>query len=297
MPSEGYLWRFTLPDRCQVITVGCTVNRDRLGTWSSAVLAQEPGALLRHESTAGGYAAPDTCAVRAGDLLTYRGGRLVMAFADVCLEAQISEGVAWPRTALPPNGVAAWLPFLPTYWHPFLLQGRVSGQLTVAGETSVLTGSQVYAEKAWGRGYPARSWWGQAHGFARTDLCVAYVATPLPGAGPAVLASCVARLGERGGWHLPALANYATRHEHAHGWTMTLRGPRLRMRLEGHAEEPALPLPLPVPGRRAVVTAPQALRSTLHLHVRRGRHVLLDAETSLAGQESGTIGHTEDVLP
>jgi hypothetical protein len=69
------------------------------------------------------------------------------------------------------------------------------------------------------------------------------------------------------------------------------------MRLEGHAEEPALPLPLPVPGRRAVVTAPQALRSTLHLHVRRGRHVLLDAETSLAGQESGTIGHTEDVLP
>jgi hypothetical protein len=75
--------------------------------------------------------------------------------------------------ALGGGGVFSAVPFLGQYWHPHLLGGGASG--TAPGEdTWTVRDAEVYAEKNWGAGFPERWWWGQAHGFDRPDVCVAF---------------------------------------------------------------------------------------------------------------------------
>ncbi|MGW4826351.1 tocopherol cyclase family protein [Amycolatopsis japonica] len=284
--TEGYLWRFTLPEQQQVVTVACTVNRDGRETWSHILVAAEPGALLCQETVAGGYTDRETFTIGLGRLLRYQDNELKVAMGDLRLEARMTSVSGWSRRT-PPNGLAATLPFLRTYWHPYVLDGEVQGQLDTGSHGYGLHGAHVYAEKSWGRGFPARWWWGQAHGFNEEGLCVAYVATPvLPTSDSIVLASCFIHR-ENAGWHLPVLTNYAVRHEDHDGWTLTMHGRRHRIHLAGSRIDTPLPLSLPLPRTRELITAPQALRSRLTVRVERSTRVLLAAETSLASHESG----------
>ncbi len=81
----------------------------------------------------------------------------------------------WSRRALGGSSLFQAVPALNQYWHPWLLGGRASGSATLGDERWDLDGWQVYAEKNWGRGgFPDSWWWGQAHGFAEPDACVAF---------------------------------------------------------------------------------------------------------------------------
>ena len=57
------------------------------------------------------------------------------------------------------------------------LSQYVSGRARLGERALALDGAVVYAEQNRGRdGFPPSWWWGQAHGFARDDVCVAFAA-------------------------------------------------------------------------------------------------------------------------
>ena len=80
----------------------------------------------------------------------------------------------WPRRPFGGSGLAHVIPGLGQYWHPHVLGGRATGRAVLGDEVVDLDGADVYAEKNWGRGFPERWWWGQAHGFERPDVCLAF---------------------------------------------------------------------------------------------------------------------------
>jgi hypothetical protein len=98
----------------------------------------------------------------------------------------------------------------------------------------------------------------------------------------------VVRLGERVLRFAPPVARAQARVD-AHGWQVRVRSPRYRLELEGVAgEEGAHRLPVPdVRERRVEMRSQQVLAGRLRLRLQRGRHMLIDAVSPLAGLELG----------
>ena len=150
-----------------------------------------------------------------------------------------------------------------------------------------LDGATVYGEKNWGRGgFPPAWWWGQAHGFAREDVCVAF-AGGRAGLGRAQVlsTSLVVRVGDE--------VVRAVRPQHPmrvevgpHGWNFRARTARHTIELEGRANGTpahALPIPLAAERRNLEGAAAQYLASEVRLLVRRGRRTLFSGETRARG--------------
>lgn len=295
---EGYFWRLTHVPSGTVLVVLAGVNRDAEGrTWGTVGLAGHPGGFSRSVAVAeasgerhgiGVWAGEDgRTSLRAGDrALTVDLG------ADARLEVRFDEPVGWPRGAFGGIGAAQTIPGLSQYWHPHMLGGRVSGHARIGDREIDLDGATVYAEKNWGRGgFPPAWWWGQAHGFVRDDVCVAF-AGGRAGLGRAQVLSTalVVRIGDE--------VIRAVRPLHPmrvdvgpRAWNLHARTARHTIELEGRANgTPAHELPVPLAAQRRNLegAAAQYLASEVRLVVRRGRRVLFSGASALAGLERGS---------
>jgi hypothetical protein len=290
---EGYFWRFTDAPRRRVVIALCGVSRGRGGAWANIALASEPGGFARQADTSTGSTDPRQLGVRAGDAFVAEPGRVRVALgADAQLDVRLNRLAGWPRRRpFGGSGLAHALPGLSQYWHPHTLAGRAEGRAVLGDEVVSLDGAEVYAEKNWGRGFPERWWWGQAHGFERPDVCVAFAGGDVA-AGPVRLRATalsvrlggsVIRLGD------PVMS--PVRAEVSDGrWLLRGRGVRWGAEVEGIAPETAPHvLPVPVPGeRRSIPGAAQHLAATMRVVVRRRGRVVFAGESPLAGLERGS---------
>lgn len=294
---EGYFWRFSAPrDDGRVLIALCGVNRADDGFWSTLGLAAHPNGFLRAVEHPEGSADPSALGAVAGGAFEGRSDRLhVNLGADAELDVRVEDPCPWGRG---PFGGSSWfqsVPALNQYWHPWLLGGSAQGSALVGDETWELDGWQVYAEKNWGRGgFPDSWWWGQAHGFAERDACVAFAgggveAGPLRTEVTAVVIrlpdGLVLRLGNPGS--SPVEAEVTDER-----WSFRGRSPRWRVEIEGEAPRGAshlLPVPLPRE-RRNVAGALEHLGGRMSVVVRaRGRGVVWRGETSSAALEHGGL--------
>jgi len=295
---EGYFWRLTHVPSQTVLIVLAGINRDRSGaTWGTVGIGAHPGGFTRSVAVAEASGGRRGIGVWAGQ----DGHTSVRADAeslhvdlgeDAHIDVRFDDAVHWPRGAFGGIGPAQSIPALSQYWHPHLLGGRVSGTARIGGHEIDLDGATVYGEKNWGRGgFPPAWWWGQAHGFARDDVCVAF-AGGRAGLGRAQVlsTSLVVRVGDE--------VVRAVRPLHpmrvdvgASGWCFRARTARHTIEFEGHANGTpphALPIPIAAERRNLEGAAAQYLASDVRLHVRRGRRTLFSGESSLAGLERGS---------
>jgi tocopherol cyclase len=295
---EGYFWRITHAASGTVVVVLLAVSRDAAGgTWGMLALAAHPGGFVRAATVAQAAADPDALRVRAGDerapALEADDARLRVDLGpDACVDAAFEDRVPWPqRWAFGGIGAAQAIPRLSQYWHPHLLGARVRGSARAGDATLDLDGASAYAEKNWGAaGHPPAWWWGQAHGFARADACVAF-AGGLAALGPVRLraTSVVVALG---GEVLrlvspPAPLRVAVDER---GWRLQGRTARHHVEIHGHPNGTAphlLPVPVPAERRRRDGLSAMHLAGALHLRVRRGGRTLFDGTSALAGLERG----------
>jgi len=294
---EGYFWRLTHVPSATVVIALVGVNRDRSGaSWGTVGLAAHPGGFSRSVAVAEAGGARRGIGVWAGEdgetnLRAEADALRVDLGTDARLDVRFSDTVGWPRGAFGGIGPAQAIPGLSQYWHPHLLGGRVSGTACIAGREINLDGASVYGEKNWGRGgFPPAWWWGQAHGFERDDVCVAF-AGGRAGIGRAqVLAtSLVARVGDD---VVRAVRPLHPMHIEVgpRGWCLHARTARHTIELEGKANGTpphALPIPIAAERRNREEAASQYLASEVRLVVRRGRQMLFSGSSALAGLERG----------
>jgi tocopherol cyclase len=284
---EGYFWRVTDTASGRVLVVLCGVNAHPDGDWATVAIAAEPGGFVRSAVLPGAHAASDSFSVTAGD------GAFVASASEVHVDLgedarfdlSLHRPIGWPH-ALGGGGVFSAVPFLGQYWHPHLLGGGASGSGRVGAETWEFTDAEVYAEKNWGAGFPERWWWGQAQGFDRPDVCVAFSGGVLT-AGPlsATVGGVVVRVGDEVVRLTPPLARVRSRAD-GQRWEVRARGLGHRVRIVGTGTGPPHVLPVPLPAeRRNVDTDFEHLAGHLSLEVT-GR-LEYRGETDLAGLEIG----------
>lgn len=284
---EGYFWRFTQRDSCAVVVVLVGV----LDGWGLVGVAAHPGGRVHWETSGSVGVDPEGLGLRVGGL-TATPDRLRLDLDGVWGDLHITPTMPWPHRAFGGIGPAQMVPGLSQYWHPHLLDGRVMGGLTFHGDSVALDGARVYAEKNWGAGgFPDRWWWGQAHGFEREDVCVAF-AGGRAGLGPVKLlaTSLVVRVGDDVIRVVRPPAPI-TLDVGEGGWRLRARTPRYAITLEGHANGTTPhALPVPVPGGEVRDgLARQHLAGAVGLRVRRGRRTLFRGTSLLAGLEAGGV--------
>jgi hypothetical protein len=202
------------------------------------------------------------------------------------------DAFCWPAGAFGGIGAAQAIPGLSQYWHPHLLGATVRGHARIGEREIDLDGATIYAEKNWGRGgFPPAWWWGQAQGFEREDVCVAF-AGGRAGVGrlQALSTALVVRVGDevvRAVRPLhPMRVDIGTR-----GWRLQARTARHTIELEGQSNGTpphALPIPLAAQRRNLEGAAAQYLASEVRIVVRRGRRTLFSGSSALAGLERGS---------
>ena len=293
---DGYFWRFSDPASGRVIVALCGVCRDGAGgSWANLGLAAHPGGFLADADVPAAGSDPERYAVWAeGDLAGLRADA-----ASLHLEIGAEAGIAvdliprhdFARPFLGGVGVAQMLPGLGQYWHPHLLGAEVRGSAWLGSERVRLDGWQAYAERNWGgAGFPRRWWWGQAQGFEREDVCVAFAGGELTvGRARLEATGLVLALGDRVlRWGNPLLSRvHATVSPGA--WRMQGRWAGWGVELEGRAdpaEAHRLPVPLPEQ-RRSVHTAHEHLAGELALTVTRRGRTVFAGTSPLAGLEVG----------
>jgi hypothetical protein len=285
---EGYFWRVTDVAASRVVVVLCGVNRHPDGDWATVAIAADPGGFVRS-------AVLPMAQSRSNDFLVTAGAGAFRATATevhidlgagAAVDLTVDDTVGWPH-ALGGGGIFSAVPFLGQYWHPHVLGGAVSGRASTGGESWTFDGAQVYAEKNWGAGFPERWWWGQAQGFDRADVCVAFGGGRLT-AGPVAVTvgGAIVRVGDVVVRFAPPFSTVRTSTDGTR-WEVTAkrRGCILRLVGEGTGEPHVLPVPLPAE-RRNVGTDFEFLSAHLTLEVTGA--VRYQGETSLAGLE---IGH------
>jgi hypothetical protein len=289
---EGHFWRFTQPRTGAVVVVILAISRDAQGRpWAMASLAAHPGGAVRSATLPDAWAAPRGLGLRAGDAFAADERSL---HVDLCedgrLSVAFSDPLAWPRRAFGALGPAQAVPGLSQYWHPWLLRARVSGSARVGTDAIDLDGAVVYAEKNWGAGgMPPAWWWGQAHGFDRPDVCVAF-AGGRAGLGPlrATATALVVAVGDEVRSVVRPLRPLRVAVDDR-GWRLAGGG----IEVEAHADAIAphlLPVPVPHERRRLDDWAPQHLTGSLRVGVRRRGRTLYEGTSLLAGLERGR-GH------
>ncbi len=289
---EGHFWRFTQPRTGAVAIVIVAISRDAQGRpWAMASLAAHPGGRVRSATLHDAWAAPRGLALRCGDAFAAdeRSLRLDLG-PEARLEATFADSLPWPRRAFGALGPAHVVPSLSQYWHPWLLRARVSGSARVGADAIDLDGAVVYAEKNWGAGgMPPAWWWGQAHGFDRPDVCVAF-AGGRAGLGRlrATATALVVTVGDDVRSVVRPLRPLRVAVDER-GWRLAGAG----IEVEAHADGVAphlLPVPVPHERRRLDDWAPQHLTGSLRVSVRRRGRTLYEGTSELAGLERGR-GH------
>jgi hypothetical protein len=292
---EGYFWRLSDRRSGRVVIALCGLSRGGGPAWATVALASHPGGLLWHADLPHAGADPDALGVwAAGEAGSLRADATGIE-VDLGSSARLSVVLGGPRPTrramLGGSGVAHLIPGLGQYWHPHLLAAEVRGRAVLGPETVELDGFQAYAEKNWGRGgFPRRWWWGQAQGFEREDVCVAFAGGEVT-LGPArtEATAVVVALGEhRVRLGNPVLAPARTSVEGGR-WQVRARGPVWSVQLEGTAP-PGEAHVLPVPDLAAGRSAPAAhehLAARLHMVLRRRGRVLYAGDSAVAGLELG----------
>jgi hypothetical protein len=295
---EGYFWRITQPAAGAVVVVLLAVNRDAAGgVWGMAAMAAHPGGFVRSASFAGAVAARRGLGVRAADgggppVLQADEDRLLVDFGpDARLDVAFEKRVSWPsRRAFGGIGPAQSIPGLSQYWHPHLLGARVRGEAAVGGAVVDLTGATAYAEKNWGAGgHPPAWWWGQAHGFEREDVCVAFAGGEASVGRVAVLAtSVVVAVGGEVLRFVRPLVPLRVAVDGS-GWRLRGRTARHDVEIEGHAngtQPHLLPVPVPAERRRLEEFSAMHLAGEMRVRVRRRGRV----GAGRAGARAGSTG-------
>jgi tocopherol cyclase len=293
---EGYFWRATDPGAGRAVVVLCGINRHPDGDWATVAIAAHPGGFVRSAVVDGAWASRETLHVRAGDAV--RADRSAVAFDlgdDARVELEIGETRAWPL-ALGAGGVFSLVPFLSQYWHPHIVGGSVSGKVVVGDDRWTLDRGSLYAEKNWGRGFPDRWWWGQAHDFSGEDVCVAFGGGDLHfGKRRLSVGGVVVRVDDDVVRLSPPTA-FVRCDVGNDIWRVRARHPIYDVTIEGDGTgaEPHI-LPVPVPSeRRNIQTDVEHLGARMDVTVttRRGR-LLYRGSSPLAGLETGTaVGAT-----
>lgn len=283
---EGWYWRLADETSGRVVVVLCGVGRPRRGApWGLAAIAAHPGGVVRWGVVDGAAGDPDCFGAWALPLL--RGGmdRVRARIGDTSVDFRLERPVLSPGPSIGP-GYA--MPGLPQYWHAHVLDARVRGEATIAGERWSLEGARGYAEKNWGPEFAGDWWWGQA--FHDGGVSVSFAGgriRPVPGVAVAPTA-VVLRAG--GSIHRLFPPRAATTVATAPGeWRVRARRGDLRVVIEGEAaggEPHVLPVP-DVDARRCDLRAAQHLTARLRLTVSRGRRVRFSGESHLAGLERG----------
>lgn len=278
VPMEGYYWRLWDPASGRCIVALCGVCRAAGGPWAVVALAAHPGGLVRWVDAGRAWADPEALGAAAwdGDEPVLRGSerRIAAALGDSRLEAVLEGRVSWPGRGLGPAHV---VPGLPQYWQPVVLSARVRGEAVLGGETVSLDGWEAYVEKNWGRDFPGVWWWGQA-GFGEGAMAAF--------AGGRILGAAATALIVRAGGEV---ARFLVVRAEAGGgaWRLRARSARWRATLEGAGDAPHI-LPVPVAAeRRSDMRSEHHLGGTMRVVLRRGRRVVLRAESSVAGLELG----------
>jgi tocopherol cyclase len=285
---EGYFWRVTDAEAGRVLVVLCGVNQHPEGAWATVAVAAHPGGFVRSAVLPDASARSDRFLVTAGDgaFVADEEGVRVDLGDDARVDLSFERLVTWPRL-VGAGGLFAVLPFLGQYWHPHVLGGDVRGPATVGADTWAVDGADLYAEKNWGSGFPERWWWGQAQGFDRSDVCVAFGGGLLT-AGPLSMrvGGAVVRIGAHAIRLAPPFSRVRCDTDGEH-WDLRARGHGYHVRIKGRGAHAPHLLPVPLPAeRRNVDTDLEHLAGHLRLEVT-GR-LDYDGESRFAGLE---IGH------
>ena len=291
---EGYYWRLSDPASGRCVIALCGVCRAPDGPWAVVALASHPGGFVRWRATAWPPRRSPARSARPRGRPTGRrccaatsGASRSTSARTSRLEAVLEGRAGWPHR-LGALGLAHAVPGLPQYWQPAVLAARVRGEAVLAGETVSLDGWDAYVEKNWGGRFPGEWWWGQA---ALGDGAMAAFAGGRLGLGPLAASAIVVRVGRRG--RAPSRPRAALVVADAGGgeWRLRARSPRWSLSLEGSAATAPHILPVPVPAeRRAVMRSEHHLAGRMGVVLRRGRRVVLRAESEVAGLEHGTPG-------
>lgn len=248
---EGYFWRITDVQHGRVLVVLCGVNRHPDGDWATVAMAAHPGSFVRSVVLTNASSARDGFVVHAGDgAFRATGERVGINLGDDAQAAfTIAESVGWPHP-LGAGGVFSALPFLGQYWQPHLLGGSATGTASVGNELWQFDQAAVYAEKNWGAGFPERWWWGQAQGFDRPDVCVAFSGGVLTaGRVSATVGGVVVRIGSHVLRLSPPLSTVRSSADDTR-WEVRARGRGCRVHIVGTATGVPHVLPVPVPDQR-----------------------------------------------
>ncbi|MGO3796329.1 MAG: tocopherol cyclase family protein [Pauljensenia sp.] len=292
---EGYFWRLTDPAAGRVAIALIGVQSDDTGSWALGGLGTSEGS-WRQTILPAALARRNGLGARAGRSFLGTDRRLLVDLGgDARLDVHLEATNRWP--ARRPFGGSSWfqtIPGLNQYWHPWLLGGRATGTLDIAGQRWDFESAEVYGEKNWGRaGFPDSWWWGQAQGFPDADACVAFAGGEVT-AGPlrTEVTGLVVRLPDGRVIRLgnpvtsPVRADVGDEH-----WVLEGRSLSWAVSVEAHAPlADALVLPVPLVGqRRAVPGAIEQLTGTLAVQVRHHGHLVWEAESPLAGLEHGGL--------
>jgi hypothetical protein len=284
---EGYFWRITDVAAARVVVVLCGVNRHPDGDWATVAIAADPGGFVRSAVLPRARARTDVFHVTAGDgAFNATATEVHLALGDdAVVDLSLDRVVGWPH-ALGGGGIFSAVPFLGQYWHPHVLGGSASGEASIGGEPWTFAGADVYAEKNWGAGFPERWWWGQAQGFERPDVCVAFGGGRLTmGRLAMTVGGAVVRVGDDVVRFAPPFASVHTEVE-GHRWEVDARGHGCRLHLVGVGSGSPHVLPVPLPAeRRNVDTDFEFLTARMTMEL--SGAVRFSGETRFAGLEIG----------
>lgn len=308
LAMEGYFWRFTDPAsrRTAILLAGINDAADGGPRWATLGAAMWPSGAISTIAQPQGYADPDELGARAGDAFDGSARRVRADWTGpdgvgVHADIHLRDLRPWPRRSLGGSSIFQAMPGLNQYWHPWLLGGRADGILRVSGDEWRLDGVHVYGEKNWGKGgFPDAWWWGQAHGFAEPEACVAF-AGGLVHAGPlrTTVTALVVRLPDGTVVRLgdPVVSPVQAT---VHDTSWRLRGRGFGWQIDVDAAAPladahVLPVPLPRE-RRNTAGAIEHLGAALAVTVRRSGRLVWSGESRVAALEHGGLARAEAEL-
>lgn len=288
---EGWFWRVSDQASGRALIALCSVNRHADGDWSTAAVAVHPGQEVRSAALPNSRAQHAPFRVTAGDETgnyTVSTDRVHFELGDLTLDMEFHDRVLWPK-AFGGGGVFSAIPFLNQYWHPYYLGGRARGTVSYGGQSWTFENARLYAERNWGKGFPLRWWWGQAHDFGDADVSVAF-SGGLLSLGPIArdVNGIVVRVGTKVIRMTPPVLVRSQVGDHQ--FLLRGRSPRYEIELRGdgrHLPPHVLPVPLPAE-RRNIDTDFEHLGGRLRCTVRERGRLLFDGTSELAGLEVGS---------